>query len=121
MRETLQVTFRGMDPSEFVTARIREATTKLEEIESRLTGCHVTVEARHRHHHKGQIYHVNIDLTLPGAEIAVSREPEQDHSHEDVYVAIRDAFDAARRRILEHPGRRAQREEIRSVDRTLRS
>lgn len=38
MRETLQVTFRGMDPSEFVTARIREATTKLEEIESRLTG-----------------------------------------------------------------------------------
>ena len=111
MRDKLQVTFRGMDPSTFVDTRIEESAAKLFELESRITGCHVTVEARHRHHHKGQIFHVCIDLTVPGAEIAVSREPEQDHSHEDVYVAIRDAFDAARRRLLDHAGRRSRREE----------
>ena len=115
MREKLQVTFRGMDPSEFVSARIREAATKLEEIEARLTGCHVTVEASHRHHHKGQIYHVRIDLKVPGAEIAVSREPEQDHAHEDVYVAIRDAFDSARRRLLDRARRRNRHEEPRTA------
>lgn len=118
MREKLQVTFRGMDSSPFVVARIEEAATKLLEIENRITGCHVTVESRHRHHHKGQIFHVRIDLTVPGAEIAVSREPEQDHAHEDVYVAVRDAFDAARRRLLDLSGRRNRREETKPVVRT---
>lgn len=117
MREKLQVTFRGMDPSEFVDKRIEESATKLFELESRITGCHVTVESRHRHHHKGQIFHVCIDLTVPGAEIAVSREPEQDHSHEDVYVAIRDAFDAARRRLKDLAGRRSRFDEAKALDR----
>lgn len=115
MRDKLQVTFRSMAPSPFVEARIEEAATKLQEIEARMTGCHVTVEARHRHHHKGQIFHVHIDLTVPGAEIAVSRENEQDHAHEDVYVAIRDAFDTARRRLLDLARRRHPRDEARIV------
>jgi hypothetical protein len=44
---------------------------------------------------------VRIDLTVPGAELVVSRDPELDHGHEDVYVAIRDAFDAARRQLAD--------------------
>ena len=60
---------------------------------------HVVVEAPHRHSHKGKMYHVRIDLSLPGREIVVGREPEQNHAHEDVYVAIRDAFNAAVRRL----------------------
>ena len=51
------------------------------------------------HHHKGNLYHVRIDISVPGDEIVVSREPHKDHSHEDAYVTIRDAFDAAKRQL----------------------
>jgi ribosome-associated translation inhibitor RaiA len=59
----------------------------------------VSVEAPHKHHHKGKLYAVHIDLRVPGGEIVASREPGQDHSHEDVYVAVRDAFDAVGRQL----------------------
>lgn len=107
MQERLQITFRNMDATPEVETRIREATAKLEEVEARMIGCRVLVEARHRHHHKGGLYHVRIDLTVPGHEIAISRDPELDHAHEDVQVAIRDAFEAARRRLVHTRERRA--------------
>lgn len=105
MKDKVRVTFRNMDPSSFVEARVREAAAKLDEFKSRIQSCHVVIDSRHRHHHKGNLFQVRIDLVVPGSEIVVSRNPENDHAHEDVYVAIRDAFDAARRR-LQGLGRR---------------
>ena len=51
---------------------------------------------------EGGVYHVRVDLTVPGREIVVSRDPAENHAHEDVYVAIRDAFDATRRQLEDH-------------------
>ena len=102
MQVELLITFRGMAPSEAVTAKIRERVAKLERFHDRIMACHVVVEAPHRHKHKGKIYAVRIDLTVPGGEIVVNREPGADHAHEDVYVAIRDAFDALRRRLEDY-------------------
>ncbi len=99
MQLPLQITFRNMEASPAMEALIREKAAKLDRFHDHIMSCRVMVEARHRHHHKGVIYHVRLDITVPGKEIVISREPEQDHSHEDVYVAIRDAFDAARRRL----------------------
>jgi cold shock CspA family protein/ribosome-associated translation inhibitor RaiA len=62
-------------------------------------GCRVMIESHHRHHHKGKLYHVRIDLTVPGSELVVSRDPDENHAHEDAYVAIRDAFDAMERQL----------------------
>jgi len=101
MQIPLQITFRDMDPSPAVYERVRQQVAKLEQFHERISGCRVVVEAHHRRHRKGKIYHVRIDLTVPGAEVVVSRDSELDHAHEDVYVAIRDAFDAARRQLEE--------------------
>jgi cold shock CspA family protein len=60
------------------------------------------------------LYHVRIDLTVPGAELVASREPHDNHAHEDVYVAIRDAFDAMRRQLEAHA--RRQRGDIKTHD-----
>jgi cold shock CspA family protein len=60
------------------------------------------VERPHRQHHKGTLFHVRIDLRVPGRELVVNRDPTEHHAHEDVYVAIRDAFDAARRQLEDH-------------------
>jgi ribosomal subunit interface protein len=98
----LQVSFRNMDHSDAVEAQVRERAAKLENFFRRITSCRVVVEAPERRHRKGKLYHVRIELAVPGRELIVSRHPSQKHAHEDVYVAIRDAFDAARRQLEDH-------------------
>jgi len=105
MQLPLQITFRNMGSSAAVERAIREKAAKLEKFSDRIGGCRVVVEAPHRHHHQGRLYRVRVDLTLPGKELVASRERSEDHAHEDVYVAIRDAFDAVRRRVEDHERR----------------
>ncbi|TAK09934.1 MAG: HPF/RaiA family ribosome-associated protein [Candidatus Manganitrophaceae bacterium] len=94
MQLPLQVTVRNVALSEVAEEDIREKAAMLDEYYDRIMSCHVIVDAPHRHRHKGLLYDVRIDLTVPGAELVIRREP-----NEDVYVAIRDAFDAARRQL----------------------
>ena len=98
----LELSFRNMDPSDAVEARVRERVDKLETFFGRINACRVVVEAPHRQHRKGKIYHVRIEIGVPGRTLIVDRDPGQHHAHEDVYVAIRDAFDAARRQLEDH-------------------
>lgn len=102
----LQITFRGFDSSEAVEAKVRDRVQKLERIFGSITSCRVVIDAPHQHHHKGNLFAVSIDLTVPEGEIVASRDAGQNHAHEDVYVAIRDAFDAVGRRLQETVRRR---------------
>ena len=94
MQLPVQVTYRGMDTSPALDAAVREKATKLEEFYDRITSCRVVIEESARHKTKGKQFEVHIDLKAPGGEIAVTREHDT-----DVYVALRDAFDAARRKL----------------------
>lgn len=96
----LQVTVREMPHSDAVETTIRRKAAGLERVHPRMTAIRVTVEAPHHHHHQGNPFTVKLDITLPGGEIVVNR----DHA-EDVYVAVRDAFQAARRQLIEHARR----------------
>ena len=107
MQLPLQITFRDMDPSEAVEQAIREKANKLEEFNDRITSCHVVIETPHRHHHKGRVHHIKIHMALPGREVTIDREPERG-AHEDIYVAIRDAFDAARRQLRDLSKKQAE-------------
>jgi ribosomal subunit interface protein len=99
MQIPLQISFRNMDPSPAVEARIRKKAAKLERFHDRIIGCKVVVEAPHRHHHKGKLYSVRVDISVPRKDVVVDRAKPTNHAHEDIYVAIRDAFDAAARRL----------------------
>ncbi len=105
MDSPLQITFRGVSPSEAIETKVRERAARLERHYDHIIGCRVVIEATHHRQHQGTIYNVRIDLTVPGGELVVNRESAENHAHEDLYVAIRDAFDAARRRLEDH-GRR---------------
>lgn len=131
MTTHLQITFRDMAPSAAIESHIREKATKLASFCDRITSCRVIVEAPHRHHHKGKAYQVRIDLSVPGREIVINRAPKrlsaakltdgrqaekdliENHrpskhgAHEDVYVAIRDAFNAAGRKLQDHVRRQS--------------
>ena len=95
----LEIRFHQMDPSPAIEARIREKAADLERFADRITSCRVTVEHDHGRHHKGNLFRVRIALGMPGKELTVTHTGPKDHAHEDVYVAIRDAFDAAVRRL----------------------
>jgi ribosomal subunit interface protein len=91
-----------MDRSDAVASAVEDRVAKLERYSQEVMHCKVTVEAPHKHHAKGNIYHVSIDLHVPGSEIVVNRDPSKNHAHEDVYVAIRDAFSAAARQLQDY-------------------
>lgn len=112
MQTAMQITFRHMEPSAALEERIRERAADLGRFYDRIVRCRVVVEAPHHHHHQGALYHVSIDLTVPGAEIVVNRESAAEHAHEDAHIAVRDAFDAARRRLEDYA--RRQRGDVKS-------
>jgi len=101
MQIPLQITFRDMEQSDAIEKAVREKAEKLNQFAD-IMSCRVVVQMINKHSHKGTLYQVLIDLTAPGTEIVVSRDHGVDHSHEDVYVAIRDSFDAARRQLQDH-------------------
>ena len=100
MRLTPQVTLKDIPHSDAVEAKIREKVTKLERFHSRIMGCRVAVESPQRRQHQGKLYTVRIDITVPGEELVINRV-----ENEDLYVAIRDAFDAANRKLEEQARR----------------
>lgn len=102
MDEPLEITFHHLEPSEAIEAAIRERFAKLEKRYDRLTTCRVSVEALHRQHRTGNLYEVHIDMLVPGAELAVSRQPQkakERYANPDVYTSIKDAFAAAERQL----------------------
>jgi ribosomal subunit interface protein len=106
MKLPLQVTFRNMTPSMAVRARVARRAEKLAAFHDRIMSCRVVIQAPHRRHHKGRLYNVSVDLKVPGVEIAANRQSEAHHAHEDIYTAIRDAFDAVERRLQDTARRR---------------
>lgn len=98
MNIPMQIEFRHMEASEALSKAITEKAEKLLKITDRVTQCHVTVEAPHRHHHKGQQYQVGIQVAVPGKTLSVGQHGESP-AHEDAYVAVRDAFKAMHRQL----------------------
>ncbi len=98
----LQITWRNIEPSAALEARIHELAQRLEKFSAQIVRCHVIVEAPHKHGHQGHVYEVHIHVTTPGSSTVANREHRKQHSHEDVYVALRDAFRAVRRQDVKH-------------------
>ena len=99
MQIPVEITFKEMERSAAVETRIRELAARLERVYDRVVRCDVMVETPHRHQRNGRQYHVRVRLTVPGGEIVASHDPGPDGAHEDVYVAIRDTFAAAKRQL----------------------
>lgn len=99
MEHQVEITFRSMGRSPAMEQRVRKRVEKLDQWFDDLQSCRVVIEADHRHHHKGNLYHVRVVAVVPGAELVVGRDPREHHAHEDAYVAIRDAFDAITRQL----------------------
>jgi ribosomal subunit interface protein len=105
MQIPLQVSFHGVGHSDALYNSIRERAEKLERYYAHIVSCRVALELGDRHKRKGKQYAARIDIKVPGGEIAVTHEHD-----EDVQIALRDAFDAARRRLEDYA--RTQRGDV---------
>lgn len=101
MQLPVQITLRDLDSSPALEEHIRKKAEKLDRFYGRVSSCRVVVECSKKHMNNGKLYNVRIDLTVPGKEIVVTRKVNQ-----DVYVALRDAFDALSRRLEDHSHKR---------------
>jgi len=118
----LQITFRNIEHSDRIEAKVREEAAKLERFYSPIMSCRVVVEAPEHRRRYGELHHVRIDLGVPGGELVVKHEPslhgsipeeeqktakhlEVDAPHKHVKVAVRDAFRSARRQLEDYARR----------------
>ena len=101
MKSDTQVVFRGVDHSQAVEEAVQKRAEKLERYSDQIQSLRVTVESPHNNHHKGKVYHVGVEAFIPNHDIVVNHDQHDKHAHEDIYVAIRDTFDAVERQIKE--------------------
>jgi ribosome-associated translation inhibitor RaiA len=114
----IQTSFRDLPSSPALVARIEAEVGKLRRCFDGITFCRVVVVAPHRHHRSGRRYALRIELGVPRERLVITHQPptravrakapvatkrdEPDAAHKDALVAIRDAFDAARRQLKEY-------------------
>ncbi len=102
MNTPLEISFKGLDKSTAIEAKIAERAARLEKHFDRMTHCRVVVAAPHKYSHKGKTYEIKIDIGIPGAApLIVTHESPVGQAQEDLKIALRDAFDAADRSIDE--------------------
>lgn len=121
MKTPLRITFKSMPHSDALEAKIRQKAAKLERLHGHITGCRVLVDSPHRHQGKGKLYNVRIEISVPGGELVVNRDPAQNSAHASAFIAVRDAFDAAARRLEDHTHRQPGRVKSPGARRTLRA
>jgi ribosomal subunit interface protein len=101
MQVPLEISTRWIDLSPPLEAELRRRADKLERHFDRLTSCRIAVERpTGNHHQEGGPYRVRVDVTVPGSELVADKEEEE------LYAAIREAFDAAERQVEEWSRRR---------------
>lgn len=102
MQEPLRIAFRNMTAPIGVEDDIRRHIAELEQFFDRIIACHVVVEVDHRRHRQGNPYRIQIVLTVPGHDVIVRREPPHHQQHEDLHLAVGDAFHAAQRQLQDY-------------------
>ena len=100
MQVPLEITFRDAPHSEAIKEHINEKVTKLEKFSSDLISCHVVLNHENKNQQTGTLYSVHIAMTLPGKELVSTHTSE-----ENMYVAIRDAFNKIQRQLDKSVGK----------------
>lgn len=118
MQTLTQITFQGLPPSDALQAAIRAEAAALERYFGGMMSCAVTVSEPHRHQHQGRLYRVKIHMAVPGDELVVDHEHGLHPGHEDPYLAVREAFHAARRELGDYV--RRMRGDVKHHDDRLR-
>jgi len=99
MTNEFQVVFHNIDQSDAIIDTVNKRIGKLERFCDQIISGRVVLDSPHNHHHKGKVYSVGLEIHTTNKEVRVNQEQHDNHAHEDLYVTIRDAFNAAERQL----------------------
>ena len=99
MTNDIQIVFHSIDQTVALTEAVAKRIDKLERYCDQIINGRVVLDSPHNHHHKGKVYSVSIEIHTPQIEVRVNQEQHDKQAHEDLYVAIRDAFNVAERQL----------------------
>jgi hypothetical protein len=93
-----RITFDGLSPSEAPRIEVRAWLDKLGALTAPMTGGHVVIESVDDNRTQLR-YRVHMQFTMPDGVVMVALDHPSNGLHEDIYVAIRNGFRAARRQL----------------------
>jgi len=99
MKSPVIVSFRRLAPSAGVASRARELGQRLQQLESQITACHITIQSEINGPANESGYTVHVHLSLPSAVVHADSMQHLGVAQRDVYVALHDAFEDARRQL----------------------
>ncbi|MFT4763156.1 MAG: putative sigma-54 modulation protein [Oleispira sp.] len=95
----LEISFRDIEHSDGIEQLIRDKAGKISSIYDSITGIRAVVAMPHNHSNKGKLAHVSLEIGLPGETVAITNDNHDNKAHEDMYVAVKDAFEVAQRKV----------------------
>jgi ribosome-associated translation inhibitor RaiA len=99
MRSHVTLTFRNIERCGALEARALELGSRLQRFDKRLTQCHMTLEGADGDAGNIASYVTKIELSVPGAQVHADSLHGDNTRHADIYLAMRDAFDDAKRQL----------------------
>jgi ribosome-associated translation inhibitor RaiA len=108
MTVPVHVQFKGMPTSDALTTAVHGWVEKLERVHDRIERCDVVVDVPHHHQQRGRAFRVVVKVAIPGNDVVISHDGDED-DHDDPYLAVRDAFAAAQRKLSAVAARRRER------------
>lgn len=104
MKVPVKVVYRNLLPQykEGIQDQVRLLSGKLDKFHPDIISCRIVVELPHKRHQEGNLFRTTITLNVPDKQIVVSRENPLSQIHENIYVAVRRAFEDAIRQLDEY-------------------
>ncbi len=99
MSSEFQIVFHNIEQTDAISGAVQKRIEKMKRFCGQIIKGRVVLDSPHNNHHKGRVYSVGLEIHTPHKEVRVNQEQHDNHAHEDLYVAIRDAFDAAERQL----------------------
>lgn len=93
----LEITMLDIEKTAPIEERIQKKAEKMATFYDRIESCKVVVEEPQKHKHQGKLFNVRIEVNVPGKQLIVNKHP-----NEDLYVAIRDSFQAMYRQLEDY-------------------
>lgn len=113
MATQVEVQFHGIEKSDAVEQCVREKVARLRKHFSRMTSCRVAVEVPQRTADKPRVYQIKIEIGVPRrSTVVVNHERTGPRAHEELPLAIREAFEAALRKVDGMSAKMGQRSRI---------
>lgn len=99
MINEFQIVYHNIDQTEAISDAVQKRIDKLQRYCDQIINGRVVLDSPHNNHHKGKVYSVTIEIHTPALEVRVNQDQHDNQAHEDLYVAIRDAFNVAERQL----------------------